>query len=303
MPFTFLAHQAPVLPLKRWGPRAFDGTALVIGSMAPDLVYVLDGTSWEIDAHSVTGQIIWCLPLTVVLTWLLKRYVTPVVGTWLSGRRSGLLRGLAALGRWDARPSWHNGVVLVSSALIGSFSHIAFDGFTHPDGWAMNRLPQFESRAVTLPAAMSGRDMAMSTVLQILASVGGALVALWSLWRLARRLRVPNAPAPHRTALVAWPAVVGLLLGAGMGVVVAVLLDPAGGRAAFVIRVAAGTFAGLFVGCALLRGGQGFAPGPVVAPTIPGGEVVPGPPAGVTGDFDGTAPAVAVTGSGPTDLG
>ena len=31
--------QVFVLPLKAWRPRAFDGTALCIGSMAPDLPF------------------------------------------------------------------------------------------------------------------------------------------------------------------------------------------------------------------------------------------------------------------------
>ena len=44
MPFTFFAHQAPVLPVAWAWPNATDGVALVIGSMAPDLAYVLNGS-------------------------------------------------------------------------------------------------------------------------------------------------------------------------------------------------------------------------------------------------------------------
>jgi len=51
MPFTFLSHQAPVLPLKIAAPRWFDGTALVLGSMAPDLFFVTHGSDCYIGAH------------------------------------------------------------------------------------------------------------------------------------------------------------------------------------------------------------------------------------------------------------
>src|SRR4051812_19906912 len=53
VPLTILAHQAAVLPLKLARPRWFDGTALVIGSMAPDLVFVLHGTNLYTDAHRI----------------------------------------------------------------------------------------------------------------------------------------------------------------------------------------------------------------------------------------------------------
>ncbi|MDP4013047.1 MAG: DUF4184 family protein [Candidatus Nanopelagicales bacterium] len=46
MPLTFGSHQAVVLPLKMLKPRWFDGTALVIGSMAPDLFFLTHGTAW-----------------------------------------------------------------------------------------------------------------------------------------------------------------------------------------------------------------------------------------------------------------
>jgi Domain of unknown function (DUF4184) len=44
MPFTFFAHQAPFLPMARRWPRLIDGTALIVGTMAPDLAYALNGT-------------------------------------------------------------------------------------------------------------------------------------------------------------------------------------------------------------------------------------------------------------------
>ncbi|MFC5002005.1 DUF4184 family protein [Dactylosporangium cerinum] len=123
MPLTFPTHPAAVLPLKLWRPRWFDEIALVIGSMAPDLAYALDGSGlpvWPL-SHQVRGLLLWCLPVTLAATWLIRR-VAPVVAAHLPGWRPLALADYGALGRF--RPGWR---VAVSSALLGAASHLALD--------------------------------------------------------------------------------------------------------------------------------------------------------------------------------
>src|SRR3954467_3332296 len=62
MPFTYLAHQAPALALKRRWPRSFDGVALALGTMAPDWAYALAGSRLAFDAHSALGVVLFCTP-------------------------------------------------------------------------------------------------------------------------------------------------------------------------------------------------------------------------------------------------
>ena len=58
MPFTFLAHQAPVLPIKARRPDRWDGLALVVGSMAPDLAYVVARDDRHyFDGHRLQNQL------------------------------------------------------------------------------------------------------------------------------------------------------------------------------------------------------------------------------------------------------
>jgi len=82
MPATFPAHPAAVLPLKLWRPAWFDGVALAVGSMAPDLAYGLDGTwlerplpglppTWAL-AHSLPWFLAWALPVTIALCPLIR---------------------------------------------------------------------------------------------------------------------------------------------------------------------------------------------------------------------------------------
>ncbi|MGI5175491.1 DUF4184 family protein [Dactylosporangium sp. CA-152071] len=118
MPLTFPTHPAAVLPLKVWRPRWFDGVALVTGSVAPDLAYVLDGSGlpvWPL-SHQLPGLVVWCLPVAVAVAWLIRR-AAPVLAAHLPG--SG---DYGVLG--PHRPSWP---VTVSSALLGAASHLALD--------------------------------------------------------------------------------------------------------------------------------------------------------------------------------
>jgi hypothetical protein len=110
VPLTFPAHAAAVLPAKWARPSWFDGLALVIGSSAPDFAYALDGSAmdwpdralpptWYI-AHSWPGIVLWCLPVTIAICWLVR---------WARGTP------------W---PAWY---ISVTSATIGAASHIIWD--------------------------------------------------------------------------------------------------------------------------------------------------------------------------------
>lgn len=124
MPATFPSHQGIVLPLKLWRPRWFDGVALCAGAAAPDLAYLLDGSGlpvWPF-SHQWLGLVGWCLPVTVVLAWILRR-AAPIVAAHLPTGGRLALRDYGALA--SIRPAWW---ITASSALLGGASHLALDG-------------------------------------------------------------------------------------------------------------------------------------------------------------------------------
>ncbi|SCL19757.1 protein of unknown function [Micromonospora pallida] len=126
MPLTFPSHLAPVLPLKLWFPRWFDGVALAAGSVAPDVAYLALGTRAELpDTHSLSALIWWCLPVALVYTWIVRRTV-PAVAAHLPGRWS------AVGGLGQVRHAWW---IMITSALVGAASHLGWDWLTHTDGW------------------------------------------------------------------------------------------------------------------------------------------------------------------------
>jgi len=115
VPLTFPTHPVAVLPLKLWRPLWFDGVALVLGSMAPDVAYAFDGSGWPVwpFSHEYAGLFGWCLPITLVGCWLVRR-AAPV-----------LAAHVPPLG--ELRPVWPRWWVTVSSALVGAASHLALD--------------------------------------------------------------------------------------------------------------------------------------------------------------------------------
>lgn len=120
---TFPSHCAAALPLKLWRPRWFDGVALVVGSIAPDLAYLFDGSGlpvWPF-SHQLPGLVGWCLPVTLVGTWLIRR-AAPVVASHLPAGGPLVLPdyGLLLQGQ-------HRWPITVYSALLGAASHLVLD--------------------------------------------------------------------------------------------------------------------------------------------------------------------------------
>jgi hypothetical protein len=125
VPATFPSHQAAVLPLKLWRPRLFDGVALVVGSAAPDLIYIVDGISFTVHTHAWLALVWWTVPVTLIVS-LLIRLGAPIVATHVPRCGVLALRDYGTLGS-HRYPIW----VTVVSAALGGASHLAWDSCTH----------------------------------------------------------------------------------------------------------------------------------------------------------------------------
>jgi hypothetical protein len=121
VPATIPSHQAAVLPLKVRFPARFDGVALVIGSAAPDIGYVLAGIA-EPPSHAWHSLIWFHLPVVVTLAWVVRR-AAPTVAAHLPGH----LRDYGVLGTVR-----HPLAVTAYSAVLGALTHQVWDAFTHP---------------------------------------------------------------------------------------------------------------------------------------------------------------------------
>lgn len=199
VPLPLLAHQAPILPLKLWRPAAFNGTALVVGSIAPDLEYLVNRGPWAAGfGHTLASQFLFCLPVTMLVVLLVGHLH---LGEVVAAR----FPRLRWLGDAATDVTKDGGLFRASSsALCGSFSHLALDALTHEllPRW----LPVHVFHVGHLKAATS-------TVVQLVVSGLGVLLTLWVL----RRMSMQNTTeAPARRPGAAW-LVLGAVLGMALG--------------------------------------------------------------------------------------
>ena len=137
MPSSLLSHQGIVLPLKIKFPDKFDGTALFVGSFAPDLAFYIP--SLEMQLHSL-GGLIYTVPVSLVLVILFSKVLLPIVAVLAANGQLGIIsRCLVYFGIDDLhflrkkKFSFRWFVKATYSVLIGVFSHFLLDLPTH--GW------------------------------------------------------------------------------------------------------------------------------------------------------------------------
>lgn len=208
MPFT-LAHPAAVLPLR--SVRYLRMAPLIVGAIVPDLPYYLPSRlarlvpPTHLLAHSVTLDLPLGLALLAGLV-LLRRPLTALL--WPRARTVCL----RALMPFDRVSDW---VLAVPAIVIGVWTHLLWDSFTHSDGWMVHRVS-----ALSAPFALGPYNGTVCHALQYLSSVIGLFVLV--LWYA--RLPAPrNAAGPERARSAAGPvlllvATAAVLIGAVQGV-------------------------------------------------------------------------------------
>jgi hypothetical protein len=181
MPFTF-AHPAAILPLRR--SRFLQTVPLIIGSLVPDVPYYFPARIMNriyLDTHTLYGSFSICLPLgmaLLILTLLLREPLTVLLGArvrWIC---------LRSIERFTERPL-HWPIALLS-ILIGAWTHIAWDSFTHQTGWTTTRVA-----ALSAPISVFGWDTETAHLLQYVSSVFGLVVL--AIWFRRLVVRVPAA--------------------------------------------------------------------------------------------------------------
>ena len=189
MPFTF-AHPAAILPLRR--SRFLQTVPLIIGSLMPDVPYFFPARMLSrifLETHTLYGSFAICLPMGIallILTLLLREPLTVLLGArlrWIC---------LRSIERFNSRPlHWP---IAVLSLLIGSWTHIAWDSFTHQNGWTTARVA-----ALSAPISVFGWDTETSHLLQYLSSVFGLVVL--AIWLRGLMARVPAAVVEEQPRL------------------------------------------------------------------------------------------------------
>ena len=168
MPFP-LAHPAAVLPLQRYCSRWLNFPALVIGSLVPDAAYVFRSDEISSLSHQFLGSIAFGLPTGLLMLAVLYALRLPVVQMLPnSGRRLFL-----TLCRRPIGPLW----LAALSLMIGIWTHISWDSFTHSQGWMVGHFPILQT-PVFIFAGRTARVCHVLWYASSFAGVGWLLVAI-----------------------------------------------------------------------------------------------------------------------------
>ncbi|WP_347254330.1 DUF4184 family protein [Leminorella grimontii] len=133
MPFTF-AHPALVLPLRYGLGKRLSMTALIAGSVSPDLEYFVRMSVKGLYGHTPAGIFLLDIPLALLLTFTFHCVIRgPLIQNLPAFIRHRLWPLRLAIS-WPAYVKSHFAIVLLS-LFIGALSHVIWDAFTHQDAF------------------------------------------------------------------------------------------------------------------------------------------------------------------------
>ena len=134
MPLT-LAHPVAVLPLKRCGLPL---SALVVGSISPDLEYLLHLAPVGGIGHTPAGLLVFCLPAGLSALWIVHRiWERPMRSMFSPAAQDSAGPRYKLFAFW---PISRLGLVCLA-ILIGAITHLLWDSFTHKHGWMVQQFP------------------------------------------------------------------------------------------------------------------------------------------------------------------
>jgi hypothetical protein len=137
MPFT-ATHIAAILPIAKLWRWYIPFSALAIGSMMPDfpLFFPWGPDYWQM--HSIAGAWSGCLPIGVACFLLFQCLAKAPM---LAALPSFLQRRTARIARPALEPQLGFYLWVGAGVLIGAYSHILWDSFTHAGRWGTEQLP------------------------------------------------------------------------------------------------------------------------------------------------------------------
>lgn len=200
MPITF-AHPAAVVPFTRFGLPL---SALVVGSMVPDLPYFLHLSTGADYAHRMPGLVLFCLPAGMGGLWLFHRVLKePLVHLLPPAHATRVARVVQPFPFLPASRF----LVVALSVLLGSVTHVIWDSFTHRTGWTVQHMPLLSTALLST----SYGTLYLFKVLQYLSSLLGTLLLGYAYWQWAKEAReerdfqpLPFREGTRRKIIVLW---------------------------------------------------------------------------------------------------
>lgn len=218
MPFTF-SHPAAAVPFRR---SRLMLSGLVIGSMAPDFQYFLHWTGQGRDAHTYPGIVLFTIPAAVLMFAIFHLLLKwPLVSLFPVEAQKRLVEPAMGL-RWNGV---FTAVVAAVSLLAGIVTHLAWDAFTHADGWIVQQWP-----ALHQPLFFVGRTAIQPfKIAQHGSTALGLLILFVWTWQWYRRAEACTRTLPPGLSTRGKAAVLGAIGVTTVGIATAVAISHADG--------------------------------------------------------------------------
>ncbi len=146
MPFT-PSHVLAVIPIAFVARPGLPFSALVIGSMIPDLPLYLPVASAYETTHSARGVFTACLPLGIAsflcFQALMKRPMAALLPNWVRRRTAPLEAPILV-------PSFGFLVRVSAAIVLGAWTHVLWDSFTHQGRWGVEVVPALNQVLLTV---------------------------------------------------------------------------------------------------------------------------------------------------------
>lgn len=173
MPFT-VSHTIAVIPLVKYLGKYGALSALIIGSMTPDIAYLTPALVHQrVDSHTLIGIFMFCIPMGLTVYFLYHWLMAPVICSILPKSIQKHLSSDLLMGRIPNTPAH----VIVLSLVIGALTHIVWDFFTHQSG-----IPQFVSWMDTPLTTIDNYDIMPYRVLQHFSTLFGLSLLMFWMW-------------------------------------------------------------------------------------------------------------------------
>jgi hypothetical protein len=171
MPFTS-AHPAAVLPLLRLRWHGISASALIAGSVAPDMEYLLRMKLTGGWGHTVTGAVFFSLPIAITMVMVFHLLKKPMIGAlphYFQRRLQPLIR-FSFFSYFQQHP-----FACILCVITGITTHLIWDGFTHANTIFEKNIP-FLSSVIHIPYMPS---WPVFRYLQHLSTAAGTLYVVW----------------------------------------------------------------------------------------------------------------------------
>ena len=190
MPFTF-AHPALVIPFLKKKPGYFSATGLIFGSITPDFESFITFNDRKLYSHSWLGVFWYDLPLCIVATFLFHYLVKDIALLLSPGTLRKKMPELAEPWLKLFKTRW---TIILPSMLLGIFTHLLWDAFTHFDLLHPHGL---DSGAYVA-------TVARNTIPQYVSSILGSGICIYFIYKMPKVANSKRIDRLNGTALVTY---------------------------------------------------------------------------------------------------